>query len=83
MINLWRGPIPALSLSELMDADIYVDTLESARTALVNATRVADSRMEPTTYALRLALHQAMAALTELLSMYVASEVEAEESPKH
>lgn len=83
MLNLCHGPTPTLSLSELMDADIYVDTLESARTALVNATRVADSRMEPTTYALRLALHQAMAALTELLSMYVASEVEAEESPKH
>jgi len=83
MINLWLGPFPALSLSELMDADIYVDTLESARTALVNATRIADSRMEPTTYALRLALHQAMAALTELLAMYVPPEVEAEESPKH
>ena len=83
MINLWLGPIPALSLSELMDADIYVDALESARTALVNATRVADSRMEPTTYALRLALHQAMAALNELLAIYVPPEVEIEESPKN
>jgi len=66
-----------------MDADIYVDTLESARTALVNAARVADSRMEPTTFALRLALHQAMAALTELLDMYIPTEVVRDQIPTH
>ena len=69
--------------SELMNTDKYASTLEAARSALGHATKVADSEMEPTTYALRLALHQAMAALAELLAMYVPPEVEAEESPKH
>lgn len=54
-----------------MNADKYISTLETARSALGHATRVADSEMDPTTSALRLALHQAMAALTELLDIYV------------
>ncbi len=70
-------------ISDLMNADRYVSTLETARSALGDAARVADSEMEPTTYALRLALHQAMAALNELLAIYVPPELETEESPKN
>lgn len=66
-----------------MNADKYVSTLETARSALGDATRVADSEMESTTYALRLALHQGMAALTELLDIYVPPEVRAAENPRH
>ena len=66
-----------------MNADRYVSTLETARRALGHATRVADSEMEPTTYALRLALHQAMAALTELIDIHVPQEVRAAENPRH
>ncbi len=64
-----------------MNADKYVSTLETARSALGDATRVADSEMEPTT--LRLALHHRMAALTELLDIYVPPEVRAAENPRH
>ena len=66
-----------------MNADKYISTLETARSALGHAARVADSEMDPTTSALRLALHQAMAALNELLAIYVPPEVETEESPKN
>jgi len=66
-----------------VNADKYVSTLETARSALGDATRVADSEMEPRTYALRLALHQGMAALTELLDIYVPPEVRAAENPRH
>ena len=65
-----------------MNADRYVSTLETARSALGHATSIADSEMEPTTYALRLALHQAMAALTELIDIYVPPEVRAAENPR-
>ncbi len=66
-----------------MNADKYISTLETARSALGHATRVADSEMDPTTSALRLALHQAMAALTELLDIYVPPEVGAAENARH
>ena len=66
-----------------MNADKYVSTLETARSALGHATRVADSEMETRTYALRLALHQAIAALTELIDVYVPPQVRAAENPRH
>ena len=66
-----------------MNADRYVSTLETARNALGHATRVADSEMEPTTYALRLALHQAIAALTELIDVYIPPVAKAAENPRH
>ncbi len=69
--------------SERMNAAKYVSTLETARSALGDATRIAESEMEPTTYALRLALHQAMAALTELIEVYIPPEVRAAENPRH
>ena len=66
-----------------MNADRYVSTLETARSALGHATKVADFQMEPRTYALRLALHQAIAALTELLDMHIPTEVGGDQIPTH